>query len=135
MKEHYKSGYGWNDGDALHCRTRAVWDARMLYMTVKQIEAEINGKDKKIVYATIIDYSKAGLKSAQCTLYWRVSGQMEWNSIPLTPSGNREHFFAEIPFHETGVTIEYYISASSNSGRTETKPRTAPLGFYQFKVK
>jgi agmatine deiminase len=135
MWAHYRSGYGWNDGDALHCRTRAVWDAKMLYMTVKRIEAEVDVKDKKIVYATIIDYSKAGPGSAQCTLFWRVSGQMDWKSIPLKESDNPEHFFAEIPFHESGATVEYYVSASSQSGRTETQPRTAPNGFYRFKIK
>lgn len=135
MNDHYKSGYGWNSGDALHCRTRAVWDSEMLFMSVKRIDAEVSRKMANIVYTILIDYSKEGLINEKCNLYWRVAGELEWMSIPLKQSDNPEHFFAEIHFHESGATVEYYVSASSQSGRTETQPRTAPQGFYRFKIK
>jgi len=32
------------------------------------------------------------------------------------------------------IHIEYYLSAASRSGRNESLPRTAPKGFYAFKV-
>jgi hypothetical protein len=135
MKDHYRSGYGWNSGDALHCRTRAVWDSEMLFMSVKRIDAEVSRKMANIVYTILIDYSKEGLVEEKCNLFWRVAGESDWKSIPLKQSDNPEHFFAEIPFHESGATVEYYISASSQSGRTETQPRTAPNGFYRFKIR
>lgn len=135
MKDHYRSGYGWNSGDALHCRTRAVWDKEMLFMSVKRVDAEVDAKTPNIVHTILIDYSKAGIVKESSRLFWRVSGQVQWMSIPLMQSDNPEHFYAEIPFHESGATVEYFVSASSQSGRTETQPRTAPNGFYRFKIK
>ena len=48
---------------------------------------------------------------------------------------NKDLFFAEIPYHISGKTINYYLSASSISGRKETAPRTAPAETYQFTIK
>jgi agmatine deiminase len=130
MKEHYKSGYGWNFGDALHCRTRAVWDSEMLYITVKRLPAKVATNEPLTVYTTIIDYSKKGLEAQAQRLYWRVKGEQSWKEEPLKSAGNNTHFYATIPAKVTHQTIEYYISAASKSGRSETMPRTAPSGFY-----
>lgn len=135
MKDHYRTNYGWNSGDALHCRTRAVWDSQMLFMTIKKLEGEVESSNKNIVYSSIIDYSKKGLESKKSELFWRVKGNKKWKSVLLNQTDNETHFFAEIPYHKSGKIIEYYISAESKSGRKETRPRTAPLGTYQFKIK
>ncbi|HLG41054.1 MAG TPA: agmatine deiminase family protein [Chitinophagaceae bacterium] len=129
------SDYGWNFSDALHCRTRAVWDSQMLFISTKRIDAEVDSKHSNIVYATIIDYSKKGLQKEQSKLFWRVSGEMDWNTISLNQIENTNHFLAEIPFNKSDKTIEYYVSAASQSGRKETQPRTAPKGTYQFMIK
>lgn len=134
LKDHYKE-YGWNSGDALHCRTRAVWDAQMLFMSTKRITSEVDAKNKNIVYTTIIDYSKKGLVKENCNLFWRAEGENEWKTVALTQTENPQHFFAEIPYHQKAATVEYYLSAESTSGKKETQPRTAPVGFYQFKIK
>lgn len=133
LKKHYD--YGWNSGDALHCRTRAVWDAQMLFVNTKRITAEVETDNKNIVYTTIIDYSEKGLAKEKCQLYWRVTGEASWKTILLSQTESPQHFFAEIPYHKQGATVEYYVSAESNSGRRETQPRTAPVGFYTFKIR
>ncbi|NBB18474.1 hypothetical protein GVN20_03815 [Runella sp. CRIBMP] len=130
MREHYKSGYGWNFGDALHCRTRAVWDSQMLYITVKRLPAKVVSKEPLTVYATIIDYSKKGLEAKAQKLYWRIKGEQNWKEEALKPTDIDTHFAATIPINTPQKTIEYYISAASKSGKTETMPRTAPMGFY-----
>jgi len=43
-------------------------------------------------------------------------------------------FKAFIPAQNNGTKIFYYISATSNSGRTVEKPLTAPAGFYNFEI-
>jgi agmatine/peptidylarginine deiminase len=134
MKAHYKN-YGWDAGDALHCRTRAVWDSEMLFISTKRIAPLVSPADKNIVYATIIDYSEKGLEEEKTELRWRLAGDKNWNAIALNQGQDKTHFSAEIPRHKTGATIEYYISAVSKSGRQETQPRTAPLGFYNFTIK
>ena len=131
VKDHYKI-YGWNSGDALHCRTRAVWDPQMIFITTKRIKNIVDSKHKNHVYSTIIDYSGKGLDLKKTMLFWRVSGQKGWNQIALKQTDAVDHFSVEIPFHKSGCTIEYYISAVSKSGQKETAPRTAPGGLFNF---
>jgi agmatine deiminase len=133
MKSHYHA-YGWNSGDALHCRTRAVWDPEMTFISTKTIAKEVSTTDKNMVYTTIIDYSQKGLVSDSTLLFWKHTGRSDWNVIPFIKE-NESHFFAEIPFHESETTVEYYVSAVSKSGKRETQPRTAPLGTFSFKIK
>jgi len=130
MQEHYKSGYGWNFGDALHCRTRAVWDSEMLYISVKRLPKTITSNEPLTLYATLIDYSKKGLEAASPKLHWRIRGEERWRETALKATENNTHFNAEIPTKVTGKVIDYYVSATSKSGRSETMPRTAPKGFY-----
>jgi agmatine deiminase len=124
----YKA-YGWNYGDALHCRTRAVWDKEMLYLTVNRPSINASSEEPFTIHTTIIDYSKKGLKPNAQKLYWRLQGEQKWNEVPLKNDYHNTHFKASIPSKSTNK-IEYYLSASSNSDKTETRPRTAPIGFY-----
>jgi agmatine deiminase len=133
MKEHYVS-MGWAGSDALHCRTRAVWDAEMLYVSVKRIDPKISAGKPATVFVTVIDYSKKGLLPENLKLHWRLKGESNWNEKVLTPTNNNTHFYADVPFKDSGNQIEYYISASSKSGRNEAMPRTAPSGFYSFSI-
>jgi agmatine deiminase len=130
MTAHYRTGYGWNFGDALHCRTRAVWDHQMLYISVKRLPAKVALNEPLTVYTTIIDYSKKGLEPDSQKLHWRIKGKQTWNEEPLKTTENSTHFYATIPTKATNETIEYFISAVSKSGNRETMPRTASVGFY-----
>lgn len=134
IADHYIN-YGWNQGDALHCRTRAVWDPAMLFISTKKIISPVDSKDEHPIYATIIDYSKKGLIKNQTEIVWRILGEKEWKRNKMTPLKEPTQFKGEIPYHKKGTRIEYYISAISNSGKTETQPRTAPLGAYKFSIK
>ena len=82
------------------------------------------------LYATIIDYSKQGLVPTSPKLHWRVQGEERWREMALNATDNNTHFNVQIPTKITGKVIEYYISATSKLGRSETMPRTAPKGFY-----
>ncbi len=131
LRKHYGT-YGWNDGDALHCRTRAIWNPEMLFLSVNKITSEVDSNQKKKVFATIIDYSKKGLVENKSELFWRISGETQWKIIALSPTDTENLFYAEIPNYNSGKTIEYYVSAVSNSGEKETRPITAPIATYEF---
>jgi len=131
MENHYRK-YGWNDGDALHCRTRAIWDPEMLFISVKKAENVIESGQAATVYATIIDYSKKGLEPDQLHLKWRITGSDNWNINALNKTDNEHHFYATIAPQDTDKSIEYFIEAQSKSGTMDRKPRTAPEGFYTF---
>lgn len=125
--EHYED-YGWKEGDALHCRVRAVWDDQMLFISVKPLDPLLPPTDQNIVHCSIIDYSGLGVLSGDARLYWRIQGTEGWQSVPLNWVAGNSHFFAAIPCHEPGRILQYYVSAKSVSGRTETYPRSAPAG-------
>ena len=46
---------------------------------------------------------------------------------------NPFHWIAEFSEKKNGIEIEYYIEAISSSGVTQSRPITAPKGFYTFK--
>lgn len=50
--------------------------------------------------------------------------------VPYKPADDETHFYADIPAKKGNISIEYYISAASKSGKMETMPRTAPIGLY-----
>jgi len=126
------NGYGWKDGDALHCRTRAMWDPQMIY--ISKANDATKSEDAYKVEANIIDYSKSGLLPEGLIVYWREKGSNEWQNTRLEQMKDANKFGATIPVTETGKNIEYYFSASTVAGKTQTNPITAPEGFYSFVV-
>lgn len=134
LRKHY-GDYGWNNGDALHCRARAIWNPEMLFISVNTIASEVDSHQNNNVYTTIIDYSNKGLIENKSELHWRVLGENEWKTMTLSRTDSENLFFAEIPSTNSGITIEYYISAVSNSGAKETRPITAPVATYKFTIK
>ncbi len=102
----------------------------MLFISVKKIPSIVISNGALTVYATIIDYSKKGLKPESQKLFWRMKGEQNWKTEALKSTEKNIHYFVTIPAKKSDFPIEYYISSSSKSGKTETMPRTAPFGFY-----
>lgn len=120
---------GWDPGDVLHCRTRAVWDPQMLHIHVDTLDKEVRKADVHTVHATIVDYSKTGLIADKLKIIYRKNGG-DWNSAPLTATPTNEVYAGIIPGGEIGDSYDYYIAAADNSGRVETAPRVAPEAYY-----
>jgi agmatine/peptidylarginine deiminase len=120
--------------DAIHCRTRAVWDSKMLRMTHKRIDGHTPSARGYRVEAEIRDYSGEGLIEDRLRLRWRTAGDHKWAEVSLKPDGTANTFGATIEGVRAGQSVEYYLSAASRSGRKESLPRTAPRGFYSFKA-
>jgi agmatine/peptidylarginine deiminase len=125
---------GWSYTDALHCRTRAIWDRKMLHMTHKCMDARVRSADQQPIEVHIRDYSGAGLIEGKLQLVWRTRGSPKWAQSRLKPAGRAHTFRATIDGLRPGQTVEYYLSAASRSGRQESLPRSAPNGCYVFKV-
>jgi agmatine/peptidylarginine deiminase len=129
----YDDVMGWAWYDALHCRVRAVWDPKMLYMTHEQIRDRVEPAEFHRVDVVIRDYSRAGLIADELKLSWRVRGEANWNEVMLSAAATPETYTASIPAPEA-TAIEYFLSAADRSGRRESLPRVAPDGFYTFEV-
>jgi len=121
---------GW--GGAIHCITKQIPaenPVRILHKAIQYFanDAVYNGDFP--IDATITN--KSGIASATC--FWRVKGQANWQQIAL--AAGADNLFSALLNRPTNLahdTIEYYLSATSNNGKTITKPMTAPNGFYSF---
>jgi hypothetical protein len=68
---------------------------------------------------------------ADANIYWTTDTTLGFNSTSMQfVSGDSAVGY--IPVQIDSTVIYYYISATSNSGRTVTKPIVAPDGFYKF---
>ena len=124
---------GWVYEDAIHCRTRALWDENMIFISVKKALSETPINQKANIHATIIDYSGEGLSANDILLNWRIKDTVKWDTIKMSMDNNPNHWIASIPQHENETTIEYYVEVKSNSGKTQRRPITAPDGYYVYK--
>jgi len=124
----------WASYDALHCRTRAIWDPQMLYMTHQRLSRNMDSADEYPIEVRIIDYSQSGLIEDQLLLHWRLEDQSIWTKAPLQSASEQGLYTASIHGVDAGQTANYYILAADQSGRTESLPRTAPDGYYTFEV-
>lgn len=124
---------GWDSGDVLHCRARAVWDPQMLYVRAARPFGPVAAGEPFTVDAAIHAYSNKPLTGAP-ELVWRVGGAEEWQRVAMEPTATHEVWAADLPGFEAGTTVEYYVEAADESGRRECSPRVAPEGFYSYTV-
>lgn len=125
---------GWDAGDVLHCRTRAVWDPGMLYVRASRPYGPVFEGETYRVSATVVAYSGADLVESAPTLHYRAGGDADWTEAPMASSATREVWFADVPAFDRGTVVEYFVEAADLSGRRECAPRVAPEGFYAYIV-
>lgn len=125
---------GWDPGDVLHCRTRAVWDPQMLHIDVPGVRGGARAGAPVQVDAHVVAYSGRPLVADACAVRWRVQGDEAWEAAPLTPGPTHEVLTAELPAQDAGTVVEYYVTAADESGRAECSPRTAPAQFLTYTV-
>ena len=126
VEGYYYSGF--ITDDALHCRTKGVYDRGMLRVGHVPIHEELEGP--VAVTAFVDDRSEAGL--AGVSLWFRFAGG-EWSAVPMGSLGD-DLYEGVIPAPAEDTTVEYYILAADNEGRQEGMPRTAPNHWYDFPI-
>ncbi|KWW31648.1 MAG: hypothetical protein AUK63_342 [bacterium P3] len=124
-------------GGAIHCITKQIPaenPVRILHPSVTR-HAGVQRTENISMNATVTN--RSGIASV--TLYWRVDDG-SWHSTAMT-AGDDNRYTGSINFAEAGMTsgqqgtVNYYISATSNNGKTVTKPITAAQGgYYTFDV-
>lgn len=114
-------------GGAIHCITKQIPAENPLRIFHQPIEPQSESRNSYPVTANI--YNHSGIASA--SVKWRYSESKDWNTLALDKSTDN-NFNAEIPNDKQNGSIDYYIEATSNNGKTITKPITAPEGYYTF---
>lgn len=117
---------------AIHCITKEVGVAQPLLIQHFSL-ADVSGSYPSGYPVPAHIEHKSGIEKA--TIWYRIKGSSDWKSVPMFIGDfTLTEFSGLIPEQAVGSEIEYYIEASSNSGKTQVKPITAPDGFYTFKV-
>jgi len=113
---------------AIHCITKEIGVFEPVFISHAKLLNTLNTTSPYEVKSYI--KTKSGVASAK--VYWRADTTQSYNQINMTQA--QDTFRASIPAQSLGTKIYYYISATSNSGRTSTKPPTAPNGYIKFTI-
>ncbi len=114
---------------AIHCITKEVGVDDPVWISHPKIDPVVYSADSIEVKAVI--KTKSGIQSAY--VYWSADTSLGYTPIVMNYSSG-DTLKAFIPPQTDQTEIHYYISATSNSGRTVTKPIPSPEGAYYFEV-
>lgn len=119
------NGYpSWKDTDALHCRTKGIPDRGMLYIEHIPLYDTVfidNSSESVEVASKILAHSGESLKSDSLLVCYKFSYDSYYKTVTLSDFGS-DLFKGNIPLPTASSSVEYYITASDNSGRRETHP-------------
>ena len=116
-------------GGAIHCITKQIPADNPVRILHKNLHDTIALDSMESIPVSAIITNKSGIAHAE--LVWREADSAQWDTVSLTANGNR--FSGQMPLIGDGDSlhsVEYYLSATSNNGKTITKPMTAGQGGY-----
>jgi agmatine deiminase len=115
-------------GGAIHCINKEIGVDEPIFFSHAKL---LNTNNVSSPY-NVKSYIKTRSGVASASLYWSTDTTAGYNTVNMTAVGDT--FTANIPAQPLGTNVYYYLSATSNSSRTVTKPLTAPTGHYKFLV-
>ncbi len=127
------NGYtGWENTDALHCRTRGVMDFHMLFVDHRDVLfGEQEWQDSIPVVSKFIAYSGANLKQDSLLVYYSIDGGA-YQTAHMTATGNPDEYVGYIKGYQGESEIDYYVFGADESGRRYTQPVFADLDPHHF---
>jgi len=114
---------------AIHCIMKEVGVFNPVWISHAKMDSVVYSEDSIAVTAVI--KTKSGV--AEANVYWTTDTTLGFNSSSMQFVLG-DSAVGYIPVQIDSTIIYYYISATSNSGRTVTKPIVAPSGFYKFVI-
>ena len=125
---------GWENTDALHCRTRGVMDFDMLFVDHRDVlHGEQEWQESIPVVSKFIAYSGANLKQDSLLVYYSIDGGA-YQTAHMTATGNPDEYVGYITGYQGGSEIDYYVFGADESGHRYTQPVFAELDPHHFTV-
>ena len=112
---------------AIHCITNSIGSDNPLLISHQPYDDTVTLQGNYDVDATI--RHRSGISSA--TLYYTADTSSGYQSVSMSSTASNQ-WEAHIPQQNNSTEIFYYISATSNSGKTMTRPMPAPKGYWSF---
>ena len=127
------NGYsGWENTDALHCRTRGVMDFNMLFVDHRNVLfGEQAWQDSIPVVSKFIAYSGQPLKQDSLLVYYSIDGGA-YQTAHMTATGNPDEYVGYIKGYQGESSINYYVFGADQSGHRYTQPVFANLDPHHF---
>ena len=127
------TGYsGWENTDALHCRTRGVMDFNMLFVDHRDVLfGEQAWQDSIPVVSKFIAYSGQPLKQDSLLVYYSIDGGA-YQTAHMTATGNPDEYVGYIKGYQGESSIDYYVFGADQSGHRYTQPVFANLDPHHF---
>jgi agmatine deiminase len=113
---------------AIHCITHSVGVEDPLLISHNSLD-DTESQDPYLVNAYI--NHRTGVSAA--SMFWRLQGESDYSEVSMSSVGDNE-WEADIPGQVYGSVVEYYIHATAESGKEQSRPMPAPEGFWSFKV-
>lgn len=114
---------------AIHCITKEVGAQNPLLISHSRIRDTVSINVPVEVRALVKNNS--GISATK--LFWTTDTTQGYNAIEMTYLGG-DTLAAIIPAQLNKTEVFYFISATSNNGKTISKPMTAPSGYYKFYI-
>ncbi len=125
---------GWENTDALHCRTRGVMDFNMLFVDHRDVWYGMpDWQDSYPVVSKFIAYSGQELKQDSLLVYYTINHD-EYQVAHMTATENPDEYVGYITGYQSGDTISYYVFGADESGHRYTQPVFAELDPHEFIV-
>ena len=138
MPGHEVVGFAWDQWlhfDALHCRSRAVFDRDMLRLAHAPLpEQATAGEGGVEVSAWIRSLGEADVDADACCVRFRVSGAADWRRAPLRRVDG-DVWRAVLPRLGAGARVDYYVEARDTGGEVRVHPFGAPERTHTFSVR
>ncbi len=115
---------------AIHCITHCVNTNDPLLISHQPRPASCD-TGNYLIKAKIMH--KSGITSAKT--FWTTDTLLGYTQTNMTlVNAQTNEYACNIPAQAAGDTVYYYIGATAVNGKTMTRPMTAPLGRYRFKI-
>lgn len=113
---------------AIHCITHSIGVANPLWIVHQPLE-EVNTTADIPLEAMIKHHT--GIQEAK--IFWREVGQTIYQETPMSFESD-DVWVTNLTVPSNATSIEYYIWAEANSGKTMTRPIVAPEGYWTFNI-
>lgn len=111
---------GWQNTDALHCRTHGFADREMLFVKHYPLYETNSSTDDYEITAEIYSYAGNSLAAGFPKLYYKVDDG-SYQEIVMTETKSNT-YVANIPNQVGETEISYYIEAEDTEGKTAAHP-------------